>query len=71
MFFTLVWLGIACTIAAIILGIIARGAAAPGSGLRALSTIGVVIGVVELLAILAWTLFLLALGEALNGYAEM
>lgn len=70
-FFTLIWLGIACAIAAIILGSMGRGAAAPGSELHALSTVAVVVGVIELVAILALTMFALALRDALSGWGEM
>ncbi len=69
--FTLIWLGIACTTAAISLGIIGRVAAAPGSELRALSTFAVVLGVIELVAILAFTMFALALREATTGWGQM
>jgi hypothetical protein len=52
-------------------GMAGRSAATPGSDLRTLSTIGVVIGVIELVAILLFTLFFLALVEATSGWGEM
>ncbi len=71
MFGALLWLGIACTIAAIILGTNGRGATTPSSGLRALSTIAVVLGVVELIGMLAFTMFALALREAAGDWFQM
>jgi hypothetical protein len=68
---TLVWLGIATTITAIILGSLGIVVAAQRSDLRALSVIAVVLGVIQLVAIVALYLFALALGEYLNGYAEL
>jgi hypothetical protein len=71
MFSTLLFLGIACTIAAVILGSIGRGAAAHGSELRALSTVAVVVGVIEVVGMLAFTAFALALREAASGLFQM
>lgn len=61
---TLLFLGIACTIAVIILGSIGRGAAAHGSELRSLSTFAVVVGVIEFVGMLAFTAFAYAVGKA-------
>jgi len=67
----LIGLGIVCAIAAIALGIHARGAAVVGSELRSLSTFGVLLGIVELVAIVALMLFLLMVGAAASSWGSM